>query len=250
MSAVNTQINDALLFVRWANPAAKNALNLAMYQQLAAALGEAQRRDDIKACVILGGEGDFCSGNDLAEFIQGRSTQVGDFFEPLVAFIRALARFDKPLLAAVDGWAVGIGATMLLHCDQVIASPQAQFNLPFTRLGLCCECGASLLLPLRIGQGRAADWLLRAAPISAQEALQAGFINRIEDEPVAAIRACALQLAERPLSALRAHKTLLKAPWQEALEQAMHLEEKTFFELLMGPEFRTILAAMSAKWRS
>lgn len=249
MGCVHTEVSDGAMVIRWSNPAAKNALNLAMYRQLDEALQQAQQSDAIKACVLLGGQGDFCSGNDLAEFIQAQGLTGAEFFQPLLAFIRTLAGFNKPLLAAVEGWAVGIGATLLLHCDSVIAAPGAQFQLPFTRLGLCCECGASLLLPLRIGQGRAADWLLRAEPIAASEALAAGFINRIEADPAAALHVQAQALTERPLSALKAHRALLKAPWQGALQDAMQREETTFFALLKGPEFRAILAAMSAKWR-
>lgn len=247
--SVHTAIEAGVFYISWRNPATKNALSIAMYEQIDAALQQADAQEDIKVCVLLGGEGDFCSGNDLSEFIAGRQ-QGGAFFKPLLNCIHRLAEFKKPLLAGVNGWAVGIGATMLLHCDAVIAAPTTQFSLPFNRLGLCCECGASLLLPLRVGQGRAADWLLRAEPISAAEALQAGFINRVCEEPLAAIKDYAGKLTERPLSALLAHRALLREPWQDALAKAMAAEEASFFQLLQGPEFRAILAAMSAKWRS
>ncbi|HMW70808.1 MAG TPA: enoyl-CoA hydratase-related protein [Cellvibrionaceae bacterium] len=246
---VRSAIEAGVFYISWGNPASKNALSIAMYEQIEAALKQAEAQEDIKVCVLLGGEGDFCSGNDLAEFIAGRK-QGGAFFKPLLNCIHRLASFKKPLLAAVNGWAVGIGATMLLHCDAVIAAPSAQFSLPFNRLGLCCECGASLLLPLRIGQGRAADWLLRAEPIVAADALQAGFINRVCDDPAAVISDYAREISGRPLSALLAHRALLQEPWQEALAKAMAAEEARFFQLLQGPEFAAIVAAMSAKWRS
>jgi enoyl-CoA hydratase/carnithine racemase len=246
---VRSAIEAGVFFISWGNPASKNALSIDMYKQIDAALKQAEAQSDVKVCVLLGGEGDFCSGNDLADFIAGRQ-QGGAFFKPLLNCIHRLASFKKPLLAAVSGWAVGIGSTMLLHCDAVIAAPTTQFSLPFNRLGLCCECGASLLLPLRIGQGRAADWLLRAEPIVAADALQAGFINRICDDPVTAIKDYAGMLTERPLSALLVHRALLREPWQDALAKAMAAEEASFFQLLQGPEFAAILAAMSAKWRS
>lgn len=247
--SVHTQLQDGVFFIRWHNPASKNALTRSMYGHINKALQQAEAQDDIKVCVFLGGEEDFCSGNDLAEFIGGRE-QGAEFFAPLLEFIHRLAVFKKPLLAAVNGWAVGIGATLLLHCDAVIASPQAQFSFPFNRLGLCSECGASVLLPLRIGQGRAADWLLRAEPITAEEALDTGFINRLHEHPLAAITEYAKLITERPLSALIAHRTLLQTPWAEALARTMAAEEAMFFELLQGEAFRSVVAAMSAKWRT
>jgi enoyl-CoA hydratase/carnithine racemase len=246
---VHTRIDAGVFFIGWQNPAAKNALTLSMYAQIDQALQQAEAQEDIKVCVFLGGDGDFCSGNDLGEFIAGRE-QGREFFAPLLNCIHRIAGFKKPLLAAVNGWAVGVGATMLLHCDAVIASPQAQFSLPFNRLGLCCECGASLLLPLRIGQGRAADWLLRAEPIAAAEALEAGFINRQHDNPAEAIIQYARLITERPVRALIAHRKLLQAPWANALAQAMAEEEKVFFQLLQGEAFGSIVAAMNAKWRA
>ncbi|HEY6527933.1 MAG TPA: enoyl-CoA hydratase-related protein [Cellvibrionaceae bacterium] len=247
--SVDTHVQECVFFIRWQNPAAKNALTLSMYAQISQALQQAEERGDIKVCVFLGGDGDFCSGNDLSEFIAGRA-QGREFFASLLECIHRIASFKKPLLAAVNGWAVGVGATILLHCDAVIASPQAQFSLPFNRLGLCCECGASLLLPLRIGQGRAADWLLRAEPIAAAEALEAGLINRLHENPAEAITNYARLITERPLTALVAHRRLLQAPWAHALEQAMAQEEKVFFELLQGEAFGSIVAAISAKWRA
>lgn len=246
---IHTQSQDGVLFIRWQNPASKHALTRAMYTQLVHALQDAQARDDIKVCVLLGGEGDFCSGNDLAEFVAGRE-QGPEFYQPLLDFIHQLARFNKPLLASVNGWAVGIGATLLLHCDAVIASPQAQFSFPFSKLGLCVECGASLLLPMRVGQGRAADWLLRAEPVAAEEALGAGFINQVQEDSIQAITDYALRLTERPLAALVAHRQLQQAPWASALAQAMADEEAMFFKLLQSDDFQMIVAAMNAKWRS
>lgn len=239
---------DGVMFISWANPSAKNALTRAMYRQLTARLLEAQARDDIKVCVLLGGEGDFCSGNDLGEFLAAQQQGV-EFFTPLLEFIHLLSRFNKPLLAGVQGWTIGIGASLLLHCDVVIANADVQIGFPFTKLGLCTECGASLLLPLRVGQGRAADWLLRAEPILAEEALSAGFVTQVQPDPRAAITAYAQMLVKRPLNSLMAHRRLLQAPWAEALKKAMADEETTFFQLLMSDDFRSIVAAMNAKWQ-
>lgn len=246
---VQSEYQDGVLYISWANPTAKNALTRAMYTQLTEYLAEAQASDDVKVCVLLGGEGDFCSGNDLGEFLAAKQ-QGSAFFSPLLEFIHLLASFNKPLLARVQGWAIGIGASLLLHCDAVIAGSDLQLSFPFTKLGLCSECGASLLLPLRVGQGRAADWLLRAEPIGAAEALQAGFITQVQPDAKAAVTAYAQMLAKRPLNSLMAHRRLLQLPWADALKRVMAEEEATFFQLLVSEDFRSIVAAMSAKWQN
>jgi len=150
-------------------PDKKNALTGAMYRTMTAALADASMRADIGA-VLIAGRGDaFCAGNDLQDFLAGPEGGAAAF-----AFIRAIATFDKPLVAAVQGLAVGVGTTMLFHCDLIYAAPDARFVMPFVNLGLVPEAGSSLLAPAILGHARAAAMLLLGEPMDADSAARAG----------------------------------------------------------------------------
>ena len=156
-------------------PEKKNALDGAMYRALVAALAAAAQDRDVRAVVFEGAGGDFTAGNDLADF---RDLFRLDAEFPALTFVRALALFEKPLVAAVAGDAIGVGATLLLHCDLVYAEPQARLRMPFVDLGVVPEAGASLLLPRRIGLAHAAQYLLLAEPLSGEEAFRLGLVER------------------------------------------------------------------------
>jgi enoyl-CoA hydratase/carnithine racemase len=212
----------------------KNALTMAMYEALAGALNAANADDGVAVTVILGQPGVFCAGNDIADFLaasQGGAVLHG--FE----FLKALATFDKPLIVAVDGPAVGIGTTLLFHCDLAFASPRAVFQTPFVDLGLVPEAGSSLLGPRVMGHVRAFELLAMGAPFSAEQAKEAGLINRIvapdalESEALNA----AQTLAGKPREALRIARRLLRGD-TAALKQRMQEEGALFLERVKSDE--------------
>jgi enoyl-CoA hydratase/carnithine racemase len=226
-------------------PERKNALNLAMYQTLADQLRQAAVDGAVRAVVITGAGGCFTAGNDLEDFAQGERAVQPD--APLPQFMEALFTFPKPVLAAVDGVAVGIGTTLLLHCDLIFASPASEFRLPFAKLGLCPEFASSRLLPRLVGHAKASEWLLLGKPFGADEALAAGLINQMADDPLTLARDRAQQLALMAPSALRNTKALLREPQVEELRAAMVQEARIFIESLRGPEFAEAVAAFFAK---
>lgn len=223
-------------------PEKKNALTRAMYTTLAEALTDAGR-DDTVGAVLLEGRGGFCAGNDLNDFIDAPP----GLDSPVLDFLLALHRLECPLVAAVSGPAVGIGTTMLLHCDLVYCAPDASFRLPFVALGLCPEAASSLLLPERIGARRAAEMLLLNEPLDAETAAACGLVNAVVAgaELSAHARARARQLAAQPRAALRTAKRLLKTPATGAdpIAERLRLESERFRELLQSEEAQTRLRA-------
>ena len=193
-----------------ARPHKRNAITVAMYAAMADAL-EAAERDEAVRCVIFAGEGvGFCAGNDLADFV---ASGAGDGERPVHRFIRGLATASKILIAAVQGQAIGIGTTMLLHCDFVFAEPDAALQMPFVDLALVPEAGSSLLVPNLVGQRRAAELLLLGDRIGAQRAQELGLVNWLVGPGQARAEAAALavRLAQKPAGALLATKRLMKS---------------------------------------
>ena len=229
----------------------KNAITAAMYQALADALNAAASDDAVRVAVIQGSEGVFTAGNDLKDFLSNQKELGTDEPASVEQFIYALRDFPKPLVAAVAGPAVGIGVTMLLHCDLVYAGDNAAFSLPFVNLGLCPEAGASLLLPLQVGYLRASEKLLMGEAFYAEEALEMGLINRIlpPHEVNGYAQAQAVKLAAKPAGALRASKALLKAPQKAALGGVLKSEFQAFGALLQGPAAKEAIQAVMEKRR-
>ncbi|MDH4191844.1 MAG: enoyl-CoA hydratase-related protein, partial [Betaproteobacteria bacterium] len=188
-------------------PDKKNALTLAMYAAIADALAAAEDDAGVRAILIHGRPDCFCSGNDLKDFLE---RPVHDDDSPAWRFLRTIAAMKKPLVAAVGGPAIGIGTTLLLHCDLVYATPAARFQLPFVPLGLVPEAGSSLLLPQLAGYQRAAELLLLGRPFGAEKAFAAGIVTEIiaEGELLAYGRDAALGLAALPPASLRLTKEL------------------------------------------
>jgi len=233
--------------VRFNRPQKRNALTVAMYEAFGAALHEAHADRSVGA-VLLSGEGPgFCAGNDLNDFLE-----VGEFTSahPVMGLLRTLATFDKPLVAAVHGQTVGIGVTMLLHCDLVVGARGAQLSLPFVKLGLVPEAGSSLLLPRLLGQQRAAELLLLGEPVAAEEAQRLGLLNRVVDEAVllGEARSLAQTLARQPAAALGATRRLLRGDPGEVLAR-IEEEAKIFGALLKSEEFRAGIRAFLARGR-
>ncbi|MFC3440862.1 enoyl-CoA hydratase-related protein [Sphingobium rhizovicinum] len=235
--------NQGVIEIRIDRPDKKNALTGAMYRAMTAALADAASRPEI-GVVLFAGEGDaFCAGNDLKDFMAGPEGGAAAF-----DFIFALALFDKPIVAAVQGLAVGVGATMLLHCDLVYAAPDARFVMPFVNLGIVAEAGSSLLAPARLGHAKAAALLLLGEPMDADAADRAGLVTAIvpADGLLAHARAKAAALMAKPPQALMTTRRLMKgdpAPLVARIEE----EAALFRAALASPEAQEAFAAFFEK---
>jgi enoyl-CoA hydratase/carnithine racemase len=232
---------DAVCEIRFNRPEKRNAITFAMYEAVKGALAAAQADASVRA-VLLSGEGaGFCAGNDLHDFLSGPNFSME---HPVMGFLKGLATLGKPLLAAVHGQTIGIGVTMLLHCDLVIAARTTQFSMPFVSLGLVPEAASSLLLPRLIGPQRAAELLLLGKPFDATTAHELGLVNRVVEESglLEAARALARSVAQQPPVALEATRRLLRGDPGEILAR-MEEEARTFSVLLKSDEFRAAVSA-------
>lgn len=239
---IRTRLEEGVLTVTLDRPDKKNAITRDMYRAMTGALEHASR-DDLVRVVLLTGTGDsFSAGNDIGDF--QRTGAPGEEASPTTVFTDRIAEFDKPLIAAVNGLAVGIGTTMLLHCDLVYASEDARFRLPFVDLGLVTELGSSLLLPRLAGHHRAAELLLLGRFFTAEEARDIGVVNRVlpRAELVAYAADAARSIAAKPVQALRQIRALLKGDLEPVLARKRR-EAEMFAERLRSPEAQAIFAA-------
>ncbi|MDD2582779.1 MAG: enoyl-CoA hydratase [Desulfuromonadaceae bacterium] len=239
---IQSELSESILTLRINRPDKKNALNLAMYQALADALTEADSDEAVRVVLICGGDDCFTSGNDLADFIS--APQVGPD-SPGMQFLAAISEARKPLVAAVNGLAVGIGVTMLLHCDLVYAGTNATFQMPFVNLGLCPEAGSTLLLPRIMGHQRAAELLLLGEVFSAEKAYNLGIITELcqDSDVLTTARSRSLQLAAQPAAAVRLAKNLLKRNYASQLHETIAEEGMQFVARLKSPEAAEALQA-------
>ena len=215
-------------------PDRKNSITAAMYQSMGDALLAAQADDAVRVVVIQGSETVFCAGNDIGDFLQNPPSSMD---APVFHFLRAIAAFPKPLVAAVCGPAVGIGTTMLFHCDLIYAGDNAAFAMPFVNLGLCPEAASSLMAPALMGYQRAAEVLLLGEPFMAEAAQEAGLVNRVvpPSEAKALAQAQARKLAAKPMASLLATKRLMKRATAETVDQQMRAEAEIFGRMLREP---------------
>ncbi len=208
---VDVQVGDGINVIRLMRPEKKNALSVAMYRGIADALEAGERDGEIAAHVILGSEGVFSAGNDIADFAAlsgGDTTGLDD----VLRFVRLLPMLKKPVVAGVDGLAVGVGTTLLFHCDLVYASDRSQFITPFVDLGLVPEAGSSLLAPLRMGYARAFELLVLGETFSADKMREAGLVNQVlsPEQVDDAALASAKRLADKPATALALSRSLIR----------------------------------------
>jgi enoyl-CoA hydratase/carnithine racemase len=212
----------------------KNSITAAMYTLLADALAQAAQDTAVRAVVIQGHETIFSAGNDIGDFL---STPPSGPDAPVFRFLHGISSFAKPVVAAVCGPAVGIGTTLLLHCDLVYAGDNAAFSMPFVNLGLCPEAASSLLVPQLMGYHRAAEALLLGEPFMAEAALEVGLVNRIvpPSEANALAQAQARKLAAKPLSSLVETKRLMKQGQAGQIAAQMQEEGKSFGRMLREP---------------
>jgi enoyl-CoA hydratase/carnithine racemase len=241
---------DGILTIEFNRPERKNAITAAMYQAMADALVEADRDPEVRAVLITGKPGIFTAGNDLDDFLKNAAPEgVPAESRPVFQFMRALSELGKPVVAAVSGAAIGIGTTMLMHCDLVYAADNAKFSLPFAQLGLCPEFASSLLLPQLAGYQRAAEKLLLGEAFGAQEALEMGLLSKVL--PAAELPAFARQQASRlvalPAASIRATKALMRRPRAETIKEHLAVESAQFAQMLQGPEAKEAFTAFFEK---
>jgi enoyl-CoA hydratase/carnithine racemase len=237
-----TTTHDAVLRIQINRPDKKNALTLAMYDAMTAALLAAEADPAVRVILFAGADTCFTAGNDLADFLD--SPPSGED-SPVFRFLKTLLAARKPVLAAVHGVAVGIGTTMLLHCDLVWAGPSARFQVPFVNLGLTPEAASSLILPQLMGHRRAAELLLLGETFDAETALAVGLVNglRADSELDAYVLHKAQVLAAKPPTAVRLSKQLTKRWPADAVRQAMSAEGEIFIARLQSPEAREAMTA-------
>jgi enoyl-CoA hydratase/carnithine racemase len=242
---VRTSTADRVAGIEIHRPEKKNALTGEMYD----AMSEAILRADADAgvhVVLLHGQADcFTSGNDLADFVAAGEAKGAGVPSPASRFLGVIRTARKPVVAAVGGVAVGIGTTMLLHCELVYAAPNARFQMPFVPLGLAPEGGSSLLLPMVAGYQRAAEMLLLGRPFGAERAVAAGLVNEVvpAERLLAHAREVALAVAALPVESVRITKEWLKRPYAAALEERMAEEIRVFGERLHSPEAKAAMGA-------
>ncbi len=248
MSDIEIAREGAVLSAAFARPQKKNAITGAMYEALIEAFDTAGRDPDIGAVVLSGKGGVFTAGNDIADFLAVAMHELGEF--PAWRFVSKLAEFEKPLVAAVDGLAIGVGTTLCFHCDLVYAAPSARFQMPFVNLGLVPEAGSSLLAPQRFGRAKATELLMLAEPFGAEEALRLGLVNALlpQAELLPHAMAKAAALAAKPRAALLATRRLLRGD-NEAVKARMAEEMHAFSAALKSPEAHAAFQAFLAGGR-
>lgn len=206
-----------------------------MYQTLANAINEANGDFGVRAVLITSSSQNFTSGNDLFDFLNTPPLEDGS---PVMNFLGAIHNLAKPLLAAVSGNAVGIGTTMLFHCDVVVAAPATKFSMPFVNLGLVPEAGSSLLFPRLVGHQRASKVFLTGEPFGPTEALEMGLIAEVSENPIDSARAIALKIAAQPPNAVIQTKALIKSELHDKVSAIMRAEGELFQMALQSDEAR------------
>jgi enoyl-CoA hydratase/carnithine racemase len=226
----------------------KNALTLPMYEAMAAAIGGAADDNAIRCLLIAGGPSAFCAGNDIGDFMT--MAQGGALGQPILDFLYALARCEKPIVAAVNGNAVGVGTTMLLHCDHVVAGREAKLSTPFVALGLVPEAASSLIAPRLMGHARAFALLVMGQPLSAPEAREAGIVNAVVDaaETDAAALAAAQKIADLPPQGVLASRRLMRGSADEIVAR-IDAEAEAFKARLQSPDAQAAFMAFMSRKR-
>lgn len=255
MNAFNVRCTDGICVIELDRPAKKNALTKAMYEGLAEAIANAAEDPDIKVLLLQGSNHVFSAGNDLEDFLE--NPPAGDD-APVFNFIRTLMNFPKPVVAAVEGLAIGIGATLLLHCDLVYTTAATRFSFPFTGLGVVPEAGSTWLLPRLMGYQQAAEKLFFGEVFNGEEAWRIGLVNRLLAEPelYAYAHERSLKLASLPVESLRLTKQLLKGQLgadsgieTAALATRISDEADLFVKRLQSPDTQAGLKAFVNKSR-
>jgi len=246
MSDIVAERSGNILNIQLNRPAKKNAMTSSMYIEMAELLDGAAKDDQIRVVLWHAAGDSFCAGNDLEDFMKNPPASAES---PQSRLMNALMNFEKPLVAAVQGTAIGGGTTMLAHCDFVYAGESAKFQLPFVNLALVPEFGSSCLLPLRFGYLRAAELILLGQPFGALRAGELGLVTSVvpDQKLLATATETAQTLAAKPASAVQACKRLMKCAFRDQLEQAAKFENQVFAERVRSDEAKEAFRAFFAK---
>ncbi|PKN19489.1 MAG: enoyl-CoA hydratase [Deltaproteobacteria bacterium HGW-Deltaproteobacteria-6] len=239
---IKTSKNSGILTIEFNRPDKKNSITSDMYQMMADAIADGEKDPAVRVILFCGQPEMFSAGNDLEDFMNAKE-HVGE--RPVAQFLRNLSGAAKPVIAAVSGMAIGIGVTMLLHCDQIYAAEHTKFSMPFAKLGLCPEFGSSKLLPEMIGHTRAAELLFFGESFSAEQAFDMGLVNKVlpSADLMSYAYAQAAKLVILPASSLRTTKRLMKARHADAVIAQMIEENNDFSAMLQSPEAKEAFAA-------
>ncbi|MFZ6732699.1 enoyl-CoA hydratase [Undibacterium sp. Ji42W] len=245
-----THKENGILTINFNRPEKKNAITQAMYQAMADALRDAETDVAVRAILITGKPEIFTAGNDLEDFMKNaRSLAEPDAVPPVYQFMQALNESGKPVIAAVSGAAVGIGTTLLMHCDMIYLAENAKLSMPFTQLGLCPEFASSMIFQQIVGYQRAAEKLMLGEAFTAAEAFEIGFVNKVL--PLEALlpysQQQAAKLAALPAASIRATKRLMKGNQPAAISAKMTEENKYFSAMLNAPEAKEAFTAFFQK---
>ena len=233
MSEILSRQEGNILVLSFNRGAKMNALTRSMYSGLATGLNDAAGDFGIRAVILTSEDQHFTAGNDISDFMNNPPTSESS---EVSQFLESLLNFPKPLIAAVKGNAVGVGTTMLLHCDVVVASPTAKFSMPFASLGLVPEAGSSFLFPQLVGYQRAARIFMTGESFDAPMAVEMGLVTSIESDPIVEAMKIAQQIAEQPPQAIINTKALLKARSHDAVAAVMKAEFEIFAMALQSEE--------------
>jgi enoyl-CoA hydratase/carnithine racemase len=246
MSDIVTERSGNILSIQLNRPTKKNAMTSSMYITLAELLNGAAKDEQTRVVVWHAAGSTFSAGNDIGDFMKNPPAP-GE--SPQAQLIKALINFEKPLVAAVQGAAIGGGTTMLAHCDFVYAGESAKFQLPFVNLALVPEFGSSYLLPLRFGYTRAAELVLLGRPFDASRAAELGLVTQVvpDQNLLATANETARALAEKPAATVQASKRLMKSALREQLEQVVKLENEIFAERVRSDDAKKAFTAFFAR---
>jgi len=246
MTDIVSERTGSILRIQFNRPAKKNAMTSAMYITMADLLDTAAKDDGVRVVLWHGAGDSFCAGNDLEDFLKN---PMGPGDSPQSRLINALINFDKPIVAAVQGAAIGGGTTMLTHCDFVYAGESAKFQMPFINLALVPEFGTSYSIPSRIGYLRAAELIQLGQPFDAKRAAELGLVTQVvpDQKLLATATATAQKLAEKPAGALQACKKLMRQSTREHLERAARSENEEFSARLRSPDAKEAITAFFEK---
>ena len=238
-----------VLTLRFNRPDKKNAILQVMYSALAEAINAAAADPSVRVLVIAGGTDAFCAGNDMVDFMKAAQTGGSGGDSPTIRFMNALATFPKPVLAAVNGLAIGVGVTLLLHCDLVYAGKDARFTMPFVNIGIVPEYASTYLMPRIMGHARAMELVLFGEPFTAEHARECGLVNEVL--PTAELEARVLErartLARKPPNAIRTCKKLMKRWTEKTVTEAIPIEAFHFGPMLAKPEAQEAIGAFLQK---
>ncbi|MDO5678850.1 MAG: enoyl-CoA hydratase-related protein [Pelistega sp.] len=236
--------NNKVLTLTINRPQARNALDFETYEALAQALDSTHGRDDLHAVILTGAENYFTAGNDLRDFQKTPGAT-----SPGITFLESLHKVEIPIIAAVEGGAVGIGVTMLMHCDFVYASDNVFFQIPFVPLGLCPEGASSVLMAQYVGIRTANEWLYRGKPFTAKEAQEKGFISAVSPagQALSTAQELANEMAQQSLLSLKTTKQLLKRHMAPIIEETFKVERESFVQCLQSPQAQAAFAKFLTK---